>query len=401
MKNLKLVLAVFCIGLAGMSNAQSLKERIKAKMDKIAAKASAGKEKTYDFSDESGISGTYYLNDQIIDRQSTAGFRFTKEKDGNIVNELYVELGGKGYGNRPNSITFTLKEKYKSKFDFNYFYITDKDCPQLVNNRDKWAFTEIGKNIYSYSQNEKVLCVAAKDKAQLAEYDTETAQVLFDQKMAKANAEAMEKETKKWMENKVYAANVGKIVFANQDYHLMKRGYVNKPPMVSGDEIKTVLDMGGNMQYMAFFKLPPAKAYPGQEINIVYEMGGKTASRTELRAKSAAWNNMIKRIETKDYSYRQHSPRSLRAYNSYGGRYVQDYAFINVLHMNKDKFKVDGEYELSVKMYTSRDGENGELLAEGVIKLKYTKDGKKNFEGDPKKPEIRGVWAHFDEFLDE
>ena len=203
------------------------------------------------------------------------------------------------------------------------------------------------------------------------------------------------------MENKVYAANVGKIVFANQDYHLMKRGYVNKPPMVSGDEIKTVLDMGGNMQYMAFFKLPPAKAYPGQEINIVYEMGGKTASRTELRAKSAAWNNMIKRIETKDYSYRQHSPRSLRAYNSYGGRYVQDYAFINVLHMNKDKFKVDGEYELSVKMYTSRDGENGELLAEGVIKLKYTKDGKKNFEGDPKKPEIRGVWAHFDEFLDE
>jgi len=396
MKKVKLILAISFIGFVGMSNAQSLKEKMQAKLDAKAAKSKnkPGKEKMYDFSDESGISGTYYTNEQIIDRQSTIGFKFTKEKDGEIINQLYVELGGKGYGGRPNSITCKLKEKYKTKYGFNYFYMTDKDCPNLANNRDSWVFMEVATGIYAYAQNDKVLCVAAKDKASFTDYDTETAQVLFDQKRGQINAEAMEKETAKWMKNAIYSKNVGKIVFSNNRGYLMKRGYTNKPPMVDGKGFKTVLDMGSDMVYMAFFKFPPSEQFAGQEINIEYEMGGIKTSRTESKAKSAAWSSMVKRLETKDFAYRQHSPRSLRE------KTVQDYAFVECLYAQKEKFKVDGEYEMTVKMYSSRDGENGELLAEGVVKLKYTAQAVKEFEGDLDKAKI-GVWAHFEEFLDE
>lgn len=186
-------------------NAQKFKDKIKSKM-----------EKTYDFSDESGISGHYFTNDQIIDRQNAIGFKFTKEEDGTIVNKLYVELGGRGYGNRPNSLTFTLKEKYKTKYDFNYFYLTDKDCPNLANNHDLFAFVEIGESVYAFAQEQKVLCVAAKDKAKFEEYDTETAQVLFEQKMAMANTEAIKKKREKLMGFAAYKTYLGKMAFASR-----------------------------------------------------------------------------------------------------------------------------------------------------------------------------------------
>ncbi|MDH5379742.1 MAG: hypothetical protein OEW75_02755 [Cyclobacteriaceae bacterium] len=403
MKKIKLVLTVALIGLMGMSTAQSMKEKLAAKMASKMEKSSksGGKYKTYDFTDASGISGTYFLNDQIIDRQNTAGFRYTKEKDGNIINNLYVELGGKGYGDRPNSMTFQLKEKYKTKYDFNYFYLTDKDCPNLANNQDEWLFVEISKDIYGFSQNGKVLCVASKDSANFSDYDTETAQVLYDQKMAKVNTEAMEKETAVWMKNAVYSKNVGKIVFAAEDWQLMKRGYENKPPMVNGKDFKTVLDMAGNMNYMAFFKFPPNEQFPGQEINIEFEMGGIKTNRTESRAKSASWQNMIKRIETKDFAYRQHSPKALRTYSQYNSQWIQDYAFMHLIYQNKDKFMMDEEYDLTVRMYSSRDGENGELIAEGVVKLKYTPKAHLAYAGDPDHPEKTSVFTFFEEFLDE
>lgn len=376
--------------------AQSLKEKLAAKM-----KSKGGKGKTYDFEDPTGISGTYFTSDQIIDGQNTIGFQFTREKEGEIINKLYVVLGGRGYGRRPNNMTFALKEKYQKKYEINYFYMTDKDVPNLANNRDEWRFVSIGENIYAFAQNEQVLCVAAKDKAVFADYDVETAQVLFDQQMAKINQEAMEKETAKWMENEVYKKNVGRIVFSDADWKLMKRGYVNRPPMVKEDGFTPVLDMGGNMLYIAFFQYPPAQQHPGKEINVVYEMNGKTTDRVELKGESAAWSKMIKRLETKDFDDRQHAPRSLREFNTYHSQYVQDYAFIKLLHDQKSSFTVGTEYPVTVKMFVNVDGENTDLLAEGVVKLKYSESAKKAFEGDPDKPEIKGAWQHFEDFLDE
>ena len=157
--------------------------------------------------------------------------------------------------------------------------------------------------------------------------------------------------------------------------------------------------MDGNMMFMAFFKVPPSVKYPGQQINIEYEMNGQKVNRETQRKKSAAWSNMVKIIETKDVEYRQSSTRSIREYNAYQRAYMQDYAAIQLLYSNKDKFKVGQSYQITVRFYAHRDGENGDLIAEGVVKLKYTEKAKLVFEGDPTKPELKGVWAQFEEFL--
>ena len=110
---------------------------------------------------------------------------------------------------------------------------------------------------------------------------------------------------------------------------------------------------------------------------------------------------MVKILETKDFEYNQSSVRAIREFNQYNSQFIQDYAAIQVLYSNKDKFKIDGTYPLTIRMYAHRDGENGDLLAEGTVILKYTKEAKLVFEGNPDKPEVKGVWAQFEDFLDE
>jgi len=397
MRKLKLIVAVACIGFIGTAGAQSkLQQKLQAKMAKLSAKASQGKYTMYDYSDASGISGTYFVGEKIYKNHATTGFNYAREKGGEIVNEMKVDFGAN------QSMTFRQKEKYKTKHSINYFYTTVVSV-EGVSVNDHWRLVEIGTNVYAFvhDKDEKVMSVVAKDSSLLSDYDTETAQVLFDQKMAVINREKMDKETATWKKNAVYAKNIGKIVFAAEDFHLMKRGYTNKPPMVNGKDFKTVLDMAKNMNQMAYFQYPPSKAFPGMEINIEYEMNGKKTSRVEYRSKSAAWGKMIKRLETKDFQYRQHAPKALRSYNTYYSQYVQDYAFMQVLYMNKDQFMIDNEYTLTVKMYVNRDGENGELIAEGVVKLLYSADAHLMFDGNPDKPEKKSVWTQFEEFLDE
>lgn len=363
-------------------------------------KSSGGGGKQYKFEDPTGLSGTYYTSEQIIDRQNTIGWLFTKEKDGKIINNLYVELGGKGYGDRPNSVQFSLKEKYKTKYGFNYFYLTDKDCPGLANNNHSFVFMEIAENTYAFAEEGKVLCVAMKDVADFSTYDKETAQVLYDQNMVKVNEEAMQKVTDEWMANEVFAKNVKKVVFASEWYHLQKQGYANKMG-VDGKNFKTELDMKGNMNFMAFFENPPAVKYPGQQINIEYEMNGVKANREELRKSSAAWSNMVPILETKDFKYHQSSVRAIREYNQYQSAFVQDYAAIKVIYDNRSQLKVDQTYSFTIRFYTHKDGENGELIAEGTVTLKYTKEAKLVFEGDPAKPTVKGVFKQFEDFLEE
>lgn len=406
MNKLNLTLALGLLVIISTANAQSFKEKMAAKLEKANTKLEKkakgkGKYKMYDFTDPSGLSGTYFASPQVIDRQNTVGFDFKKEVDGEIVNKLFVTLGGKSYGNRPNTMKCKLKEKYKTKFGINYFIMYDKDMISLANNRDEFVYMEISPGVYTLTQKGTVISVLAKDSSKLNDFDVETAQVVYDQNMAKINAAAMEKETAIWMKNVVYAKNVGKIVFATEDWHLMKRGYSNKPPMVNGKAFTNTLDMVGNMNYMAFFKVPPAKMYPGQDVNIVYELGGKKVSRVDLRSTSAAWSKMILKLETKKFDDRQHAPRALRTYNRYHSSYVQDYAFMKLLHDNKSSFAIGKKYPLTVKMYANRDGENGALLAEGVVSLLYSAKADLLFNGDPDKPEKKAIWTQFEEFLDE
>ena len=130
-------------------------------------------------------------------------------------------------------------------------------------------------------------------------------------------------------------------------------------------------------------------------------MGGKKTNRETLRKKSAAWSNMVPVIESKKFEYRQSPTRAIREYNQYQSQFVQDYAAIQCLYDNKDKLKVGQTYDFTVRIYSHRDGENGALIAEGTVKLKYTDKAKIAFEGDPAKPEVKGVFGQFEDFLNE
>jgi len=353
--------------------------------------------------DEMGITGQYFGKSD----KKGYGYRFVKEADGKIVNELHYFEKKKS---AEPQLKLSMKESYYSKNQVKLFYVwmtsSASGYVELIE-VDPGVFAQITQTEYSSNggpapleAKRKVTDVYIKDQAKFDAWDVETAQAKVDLIIASLNTEKIEKETAEWKKNEVFAKNVDKVVFAAQWYHLQKQGYPDKLA-VSGADFKTELDMAGNMNFMAFFSVPPSVKYPGQQINIEYEMGGKKTNRETLRKKSAAWSNMVKILETKNFEYRQSPTRAIREYNQYQSQFVQDYAAIQVLYYNKDKLKVGQTYDFTVRVYVHRDGENGAVLAEGTVKLKYTEAAKKVFEGDPTKPEVKGVFAQFEEFLNE
>jgi len=407
MKKIKIIATALALGLfINTADAQfaKLKDKVTAKGSGGSGGSGAGNFEAFNQeTDEMGVTGQYFGK---IDKKSF-GFRFVKEVDGKIVNELhYFE---KKKSTEPQLKLF-LKESYYSKNKVKLFYVWVNSNaagyvelielePGILAQTAQTAESSNGGPA-SIDVKRTVKDIYAKNQEKLAAWDIETAQAKVDMVMASLNTEKIEKENAEWMKNEVYAKNLEKVVFAAQWYHLQKQGYSNKVA-VNGADFKTELDMGGNMVFMAFFKSPPSVKYPGQQLNIEYEMNGQKTSREVLRKKSAAWSNMVKIIETKKWDCRQSEVRSVREYNQYQSQFVQDYAAIQLLYSNKDKFKIGQTYDLTVKIYAHRDGENGDLIAQGVVKLKYTEAAKKAFEGDPTKPEIKGVWAQFEAFLNE
>jgi len=402
MKKIKIIVTVAALSLFGFSaNAQFGK--LKEKMSGGGGSGGGNFEALNQEKDEMGVTGQYF---GLSDKKSY-GFRFVKEADGKIVNELhYFE---KKKSTEPQ-LKLSLKESYYNKNKVKLFYAwvnaTAAGYVELIE-LEPGVFAQITQTEYSSNggpapleAKRTVKDVYAKDQAKFTTYDLETAKAKVDMIIASLNTEKIEKETAEWMKNEVYAKNVQKVVFAAQWYHLQKQGYPDKVG-VNGADFKPELDMAGNMMFMAFFKTPPNTSYPGQQINIEYEMNGQKVNRETQRKKSAAWSNMVKILETKDFEYRQSSTRSIREFNQYNSQYMQDYAAIQLLYNNKDKFKVGQTYDINVKFYAHRDGENGDLIAEGTVKLKYTEKAKIVFEGDPAKPELKGVWGQFEDFLNE
>lgn len=353
--------------------------------------------------DEMGITGQYFGK---VDKKSF-GFRFVKEANGKIVNELHYFEKKKS---AEPQLKLSMKESYYSKNKVKLFYawVTSSAAGYVeVIEVEPGILAQISQSSESANggpatldAKRKVMDVMAKDQAKLEAWDIETTQAKVDMIIASLNTEKLEKEKAEWMKNEAYAKNVDKVVFAAQWYHLQKQGYPDKLA-VSGADFKTELDMAGNMNFMGFFSVPPSIKYPGQQINIEYEMGGKKTNRETLRKKSAAWSNMVPVIETKKFEYRQSPTRAIREYNQYQSQFVQDYAAIQCLYDNKDKLKVGQTYDFTVRIYAHRDGENGAVLAEGTVKLKYTDKAKIAFEGDPTKPQEKGIFATFEDFLNE
>lgn len=400
MKKGKLILALVLSLIISGVHSQSLKDKVSGKVSKGKG---GGFESLNDEKDDMGITGQYFGKSD----GKAYGFRFVKEADGKIVNQIhYFE---KKLTDEP-LLKLSLKESYYNKNKVKLFYIwTSSSAASYVEimELESGVFAQIAQTNQSVQDgpatleaDRKVKDVYAKDKAKLDVYDLETAQAKVDQIIASLNTEKLEKEKAEWMKNEVFKNNVDKVVFSDKWYNLQKQGYPDKIG-VDGKGFKTELDMGGDMVYMAFFSYPPAVKYAGQQINIEYEMNGQKVNREECRKRSSAWSAMVKILETKDFIYLQSSTRAIREYNTYNSQFIQDYAAIQLLYSNKDKFAVDGVYTLTVRVYAHRDGENGDLLAEGTINLKYSKEAKIVFEGDPKTPEKKGVWAQFEDFLDE
>lgn len=372
--------------------------------DKVGGKGGSGAfESLNSETDEMGVTGQYY---GLVDK-GPFGFRFVKEANGKIVNELhYFE---KKITAEP-LLKVKLKESYYTKNKIKLFYVwTSSSAASYVEvvELEAGVFAQVAQTKQSVQDgpatldtDRKVKDVLVKDKAKLEVWDLETAQAKLDMILASLNTEKLEKEKAEWMKNEVYSANVNKVVFSDQWYNLQKQGYPDKIS-VDGKNFKTELDMGGNMNFMAFFSYPPKVKYAGQQINIEYEFEGQKINREEQRKKSSAWSDMVKILETKNFEYNQSPVRAVREYNTYQGAYSQDYAAIQLLYNNKDKFKVDGTYNFTVRFYAHRDGENGDLLAEGTVSLKYTKEAKIAFEGNPEKPELKGIWEQFEAFLEE
>jgi hypothetical protein len=365
---------------------------LKGKGEK-SGKKSKSKEVTYDFSDPTGMSGTYYMNKSVVGSFTTVGFSFQKEIDGEIENKLKVVFG-KTY-DKEYYESGSLYEKYRNKYKFDYFSMRAHSMPETDVNAMNHVIAKIADGIYVFVIEGVVQSVLAKDKAVLTDYDVETAQVVYDQKIKEINKAELEKETASWMKNEIFKNNVDKIVFAQRNDLLCKRGLMNKKPMVDGKGFESSIDMSKNVYYMAFFKYPPKDMFPGKDVNIVYEMNGATDSRVECRSKGSKWGKMIPKLETSSFDDRQHSPRGLRYYSSYHSNWIQDYAFMNLLYSQKSKLMIGKTYDVTVKMYVNVDGENQDLLAEGVIRLEYTAAAHESFT------KSQGVWDLFEEFLDE
>jgi hypothetical protein len=402
MKKTTTIITLAALTLMG-GNAHGQLGKLKNKLNGKSSGGGGGFEVLDSETDEFGITGQYY---SLTDNKAF-GLRFVKEEDGKIVNEIHY-FDKKVTGDP--ALKLSLKESYLKKNDVKLFYkwvsASASGYVEMVE-IDKNIFAQVAQTSQSLQDgpatldaNRKVKDVFAKDKASFETWDLETAQAKLDMIINSLNSEKWEKEKAKWMKSDVFAKNVDKVVFADQWYHLQKQGYPNKLG-VDGKSFKTELDMAGNMNFMGFFSYPPAVKYPGQQINIEYEMNGQKTNREELRKSSSAWSNMVKIVETKDWDYNQSPTRAVREYNQYHSQYVQDYAAIQCLYNNKDKFKVGESYPMTVRIYAHKDGENGDLIAEGVVNLKYSKEAKLAFEGNPADPTKKGVWGHFEEFLDE
>ncbi|MCZ2222774.1 MAG: hypothetical protein LC122_03995 [Chitinophagales bacterium] len=217
-------------------------------------------------------------------------------------------------------------------------------------------------------KGEKVDDVLAKDASKLSTWDIETAQAKYEAVFSAANKKEANKIKDRLIEDyPIYKKYMGKAVFANK-YTVFNYSYVDKPTDDEKGFVKTAV-LGDPIYLAAYF----SNSVEGEcgsdcELDIVYEMGGVTVSRVDLR-KDKTWQKDIKQLQggrkTNMFCYNHgHSLWNPSAN-------AMDYAFWYCLYQNKPKFKEGGKYEMKVSFYTSRDGNRGAKLAEGSITFTY------------------------------
>jgi len=359
-------------------------ERKKAQEAKV---AEITKPYSQDFTDETGISGTYYairgvqFNNTVF--QKTLKLQFLAKEEGKVVNKLKVYYNKDGGYNTPY-----LNEKLKEK---NITSFKCSDCNQLfyyssyVNS--EFYQSEAGVILVYEDRAKKVVDVWAKDKAKLETYDLETAQAKYDQYKKQANSEVYEQKKKTLLANyPTYKENIGKVVFVD-NFGVFNYQYADQPKEDSKNFAKS-MSMGKSIYWGAYLPMPLSVAC-GEDClrNMVYEMEGIKTSREELRNKSRKWAGMISEKKVDDRFCLNNGFQLVSHREN-----IWDYAYIYLLYQNKAKFQIGKSYKLTARMYTHKDGNDLEKVAEGTVMLVYDQDAKKTMDE---------IFIKFEKFLNE
>jgi hypothetical protein len=399
MKSLKFSLAVLClsgclvVGTTTESHAQFGKLK-----DKLTGGGSGEKKEgkladpyAENFEDPSGTSGAYNLLiggevPQGLGKrlQKTYKIKFAEKENGDFVNKLWVYMTKDG-----QNMEFRLDDKMTKKMGGRVFRTTDYHSIWLVE-VEKGMFLEM-HNASTHREaldgTEKAEDVYAKDAAKLEGWDKDVAKAKFDAMFKSGAKKDAAKLKERLMEYKAYKENVGKVVFVPH-FNVFNYQYSDKPTEDPTKFIKSQ-SMGKPLFWGAYLDVPMTTSCGTDcERNIVYEMNGIKGDRVALRNSSQKWSQNIKKKEADDRfclnnGFQLWSP----------SENIMDYAFIKVLYENKDKFKKGQTYKLTASLYTNRDGNNVEKVAEGSVNLIWDDEAIQVMEGK--------VFKDFREFLDE
>jgi len=386
-------LMAFLGGMPHTAHAQlmkKMKEKEQKKQEEARKKAEEAKiaelTKPYDkdFTDETGISGTYYaqkgieLETNIF--QKVLKLQFVFKESGQIVNKLSIFYNQKGH-----SSNGYLIEKIKEKKNVNQFGSFDRGG---VFSEGGFIYeVEKGVLILWSTKKKAVIDVWAKDKAKLDAYDIETAQAKFDLFQKEVAMDEFEQKKKSLMSNyPTYKENIGKVVFVD-NFGIFNYNYTDQPKEDSKSFAKSQ-SMGKSIYWGAYLPMPMTVTCGNTCLrNMEYEMEGIKTNREELRNKSRKWSNMIKEKPAEDRFCLNNGFQMISHREK-----IWDYAYVYLLYQNKDKFQLNKSYKLTARLYSHKDGANVEKVAEGSIMLVYDETAKK---------ELGDIFIEFEKFLNE
>lgn len=344
--------------------------------------------------DDLGLSGEYHgLKDK-----KAFGFRFVKENEGKVVNELHY---WEKKQEKPQ-LKMNFKESYYRKKQVKMFfvwmssyaksYIEVFEIAPGVLAQTQQTSRSINKYEESVPLDSKrtVIEVMAKNKADLETWDIETAQAKVDMLISTLNTAKIAKTKKKLMRFETYKNYHGKIAFAKSTNYL-KSSRANQPVEKPANFI-TKRELGETVAFKPYFEQPLSVSHPGAWFNITYEMVGQKTSREALRKTSAKFSKNIPQLNDFVNDFYFYYPKvTINTSNN-----VADYAFLELLRLTQDDLSEGKVYDLKVTVWAYKDGQNIDPIATGTIQLEYTKNTEKLLL-DP----VKGWITVLEDYLDE
>lgn len=344
--------------------------------------------------DDLGLSGEYHgLKDK-----KAFGFRFVKENEGKVVNELHY---WEKKQDKPQ-LKMNFKESYYRKKQVKMFfvwmssyaksYIEVFEIAPGVLAQTQQTSRSINKYEESVPLDSKrtVIEVMAKNKADLETWDIETAQAKVDMLISGLNTAKIAKTKKKLMRFETYKNYHGKIAFAKSTNYL-KSSRANQPVEKPANFI-TKRELGETVAFKPYFEQPLSVSHPGAWFNITYEMAGQKTSREALRKTSTKFSKNIPQLDDYVNDFYFYYPKvTINTSNN-----VADYAFLELLRLTQDDLSEGKVYDLKVTVWAYKDGQNIDPVATGTIQLEYTKNTEKLLL-DP----VKGWITVLEDYLDE